>query len=192
MAAAYAAPNFTKRRAFGAPVGAIMNTLIVFDSRHGTTREVAGRIAASVKAIGGEAELRDLRKKGAASASLSGYDAVALGGPFYMGSWSKRARAFASARAAELALAHFGVFAIGSNAELGDKAAIAALPPALAPAVSASAYFGGRFAIDELGPFERFIVKMVSGKAEDSSNLDYSPLESFAAALAKRAKGGAR
>jgi len=168
-----------------------LKALIVFDTRHGTSQEVAGRIATSIKAIGGEAELLDLRKRGAASASLAGYDAVALGGPFYMGSWSKRARGFAATREAELGNKAFGIFAIGSNAELGDKAAVAALPPSLACAVTASAYLGGRIVIDKLGRFERFIVKMVDGKAESSSTLDFAPLESFAAKLAKSAKGGA-
>jgi menaquinone-dependent protoporphyrinogen IX oxidase len=169
-----------------------MKVLIVFDSKHGTTEEVAGRVATAVKAGGGMPELLDLRKKGGSTASLSGYDAVALGAPFYMGSWSRRARAFAAAREAELAGKAFGVFAVGSNPALGDKAAIAALPPALAPAAASSAYFGGRFVIAKLGSFERFIVKMVAGKAEDTSTLDFSPLESFASALVKNAKGGAR
>jgi len=169
-----------------------LKALIVFDTRHGTSQEVAGRIAASIKSIGSEAELLDLRKKGAASASLAGYDAVALGGPFYMGMWSKRARGFAVAREAELASKVFGIFAIGSNAKLGDTAAIAALPPSLASAVSASAYPGGRIVIEKLGRFERFVVKLVDGKAESSSTLDFAPLESFASKLAKGAKGGSR
>jgi menaquinone-dependent protoporphyrinogen IX oxidase len=160
-----------------------MKILLVFDTKHGTSEEAAGRIAAAVKARGGEAQLLDLRKKGAAAASLSGYDAVALGAPFYMGSWSKRARSFASAREAELLGKRLGVFAVGSNAELGDKAAIATLPAALASKVSASAYLGGRFDMDRLNGFERFIVKMVGGKAESSSTLDFGPVEAFAEAL---------
>jgi menaquinone-dependent protoporphyrinogen IX oxidase len=160
-----------------------MRALIVFDSKHGTSEEVAARVVATVKAKGGQAELLDLRQRGAKAAPLAAYDAVALGGPFYMGGWSKRARAFASAREAELMKKKLGVFAIGSNAELGDKAAIAALPASLGSAIVASAYLGGKTDIAGLSGFERFIVKMVSGKAESSSTLDLGPVEGFASAL---------
>ena len=160
-----------------------MKTLIVYDTKHGTSEEVAGRIAAAVKAKGGEAQLLDLRKKGSAAASLSAYDVVAIGGPFYMNSWSKRARAFASAREAELMKKKLGVFAIGSNLELGDKAAKAALPASLGCAIVASAYLGGRVEIDSLSGFERFIIKTVAGKAESYSTLDFEPVEGFASSL---------
>jgi menaquinone-dependent protoporphyrinogen oxidase len=165
-----------------------MKALIVFDSKHGATEEVAGSIAASVRAKGGRAELLDLRKKGSASAPLAGYDAVALGGPFYMGMWSKRARGFAAAREAELAGLAFGLFAVGSNAELGDRAAAAALPASLAASVAASAYFGGRYDFEKLGALERFIVKKVTGKAESTSSLDLGPAEAFGEKLLRAAE----
>jgi menaquinone-dependent protoporphyrinogen oxidase len=160
-----------------------MKTLVVYDTKHGTSEEVAGRVAAAIESRGGEARLLDLRERGSSSASLAGFDAVALGGPFYMGMWSRRARSFAAARAAELAGKRLGIFAIGSNAALGDGAAKAALPPALAPAIVASAYVGGRYDYDRLGGLERFIVKKVTGKTESSSTLDLGPVEGFAAEL---------
>ena len=169
-----------------------MKALIVFDSKHGTTAEAACRIAEAVSSNGCPAELLDLRRKGSGSMPLADYDAVALGGPFYMGAWSKRARAFASARGAELALKAFGLFAVGSNAELGDKAAAAALPAVLAASISASAYLGGRLDIDKVSAFERFIIKKVTGKAESSSTLDFSPIEGFGKKLAKAAGRAAR
>ena len=73
-----------------------MKALIVFDTKHGATEEVAGKIAQAVRDKGNEADLLDLRKKESFSLSLEAYDAVALGAPFYMGQWSKRARAFAA------------------------------------------------------------------------------------------------
>lgn len=167
-----------------------MKSLIVYDTRHGTSRAVAERIAAAMEAAGGEADLLDLSargaaaKGGAAAGSLSGYDAVAIGAPFYMGQWSRRAAAFAKAREAELAGKRLGLFALGSDAELGVEAAKAALPASLAGALAAAAYIGGSIRVAGLGRFERFIVKMVSGKAEDSSNLDLAAADSFASRLA--------
>ena len=179
--AAYAAPNFFKGARKG--LGDSMKALIVFDSKHGTTEEAAQSIAAAVKEAGHAADLLDLRKKGAAAVALSGYDAVALGGPFYAGRWSRRARAFAAARRADLSGLPFGLFAIGSNPDLGDKAARSTLPPSLASAVSASAYFGGRLDFERLGRLERFIVEKVAGTTESSSTLDLGQANGFAAAL---------
>lgn len=161
-----------------------MKVLIVYDTKHGTTEEVAGRIADSVKARGGAAELLNLRGRGAASRSIDGYDAVALGAPFYAGRWSRRTLAFASAHEAKLMSKRLGIFAIGADPKLGDTAAKAALPASLSSSVAASAYFGGRFDYARLGFLERLIVKAVSGKAESSSTLDLSPAEAFGTALA--------
>jgi menaquinone-dependent protoporphyrinogen IX oxidase len=164
-----------------------MNALVVFDSKHGTTKEAADRIADALGAQGDKAELLDLRKGSKAASPLEGFDAVALGAPFYMGSWSKKARSFAAANADELARKAIGVFAVGADPKLGDKAAIAALPASVASSVAASTYLGGRVKIASLSGFERFIVKMVGGKAEDYSSVDFGPIGAFAAALAGKA-----
>jgi menaquinone-dependent protoporphyrinogen oxidase len=171
-----------------------MKSLIVYDTKHGTSKEVAERIAASIREKGVEVELLDLRERGAAAAPLESYDAVVLGAPFYMTQWSKRATAFAAAREAELAEKRFGLFAVGSTPELGVEAAKAALPAALASKVAEAAYVGGRFDYPSLGAFERFIVKMVSGKAESSSTLDLAAAEALGASIgaALASKGDSR
>ena len=162
-----------------------MKALIVFDTKHGATEEIAIRIAQAVRGHGGEADPLDLRGMGGRAPSVASYDAVALGGPFYMGRWSKRARAFAEAGGAALAGKRFAIFAVGSNPKLGATAARAALPATLADEVAFSAYFGGRYDFDGLGALERFIVKKVTGKAESSSTLDLDATEAFGAKLAE-------
>jgi menaquinone-dependent protoporphyrinogen IX oxidase len=160
-----------------------MKTLVVFDSKHGATEEVARTIAAGVKGAGGVAVLLDLRVSGAAKASISGFDAVALGGPTYMGRWSKRASAFAASREAELAGASLALFVVGNDRDKGAEPAKAALPPTLS-AKAESAYFGGRIDFPRLRRFERFVVKAVSGKAESVSTLDLEAARAFGARLA--------
>jgi menaquinone-dependent protoporphyrinogen oxidase len=160
-----------------------MKVLVVYDTKHGSSAEVAARIAKAIGEKGGEADTLDLRGKGAKSVKLQGYDAVALGGPFYMGMWSRRAKAFATDREKELEDKLLGLFAIGNNAELGDKAAQAALPAALSDALVASAYVGGRLEYDKLGRFERFIIRKVTGKTESVSTLDLAKADAFGAEL---------
>jgi menaquinone-dependent protoporphyrinogen oxidase len=161
-----------------------MKVLIVYDTKHGATEEVAVRIADSVKARGAAAELLNLRDRGASEASVDGYDAVALGGPFYAGRWSRRALAFASAHETKLMGTRLGVFAVGADPKLGDAAAKAALPASLSSSIAASAYFGGRLDFARLGFLERLVIKAISGKAESSSTLDFAPAEAFGSSLA--------
>jgi menaquinone-dependent protoporphyrinogen IX oxidase len=167
----------------GAGRRSAVKTLVVFDSKHGATEEVARRIAEGVKGAGGVAVLLDLRVSGAAKASMSGFDAVALGGPTYAGRWSRRASAFAASRETELAGKAFALFAVGNDQEKGAEVAKAALPPALS-AKAQSAYFGGRIDFPSLGRFERFVVKAVSGKAESASTLDLEGAKAFGARFA--------
>lgn len=161
-----------------------MKTLVVYDTKHGSTEEVAMRIAGEIRKRGGAVELLDLRKKEAAKISLDGFSMVALGGPFYMGKWSKRASAFATAHEAEFALKTLALFSLGTNDALGEAAARATLPPSLA-AKALSAHFGGRVDFDRLGGFERFIVKAVSGKAESISTIDFDSASVFAERLSE-------
>jgi len=165
-----------------------VKTLVVFDSKHGATEEVARTIVAGIKGAGGVAVLLDLRVSGAARASISEFDAVALGGPTYAGRWSRRARAFAASREAELAGKAFALFAVGNDREKGAEVAKAALPPALSARAEA-AYLGGRIDFPRLGSFERFIMKAVTGKAESMSTLDLEAAREFGSRLAR---GGAR
>jgi menaquinone-dependent protoporphyrinogen IX oxidase len=104
-----------------------------------------------------------------------------------MGRWSRRARAFASARQGELVAKRVALFAIGANAKLGDAAAKSVLPKALAARVAFSAYFGGRFDFVGMGFLERFVVKKAIGEAASSSALDLEAADAFGAKLVENA-----
>ena len=159
-----------------------MKVLIVYDTKHGTTEEVAGRIADSVKARGGAAELLNLRGRGAASPRSTATTrwpwerlSTPAGG---LGGLSLSVRARGQAHGKRL-----GIFAIGADPKLGDTAAKAALPASLCP----RSRLPPISAADSTTPprlLERLIVKAVSGKAESSSTLDLSPAEAFGTALA--------
>ncbi len=163
-----------------------MKTLVVYDTKHGATEEAALKIAEAIRAEGAAAETLDLRTGGAEKRSLAAFSAVALGGPFYMGRWSARAAAFARAREGELAGKRLAVFALGSDEKLGAAQAAARLPPSLA-ARAVTAHFGGRVDLRRLGGFERFVMRVVAGKAESRSTLDLAAASAFGSRLAKGA-----
>lgn len=154
-----------------------MNAIVVFDSKHGATADIAARIA---ERLGEGARLVFLRDRGAQRVDMSDCELVVVGGPVYAGTWSKRASAFARLREADLSAKKFAYFSVGSVAEEGTASARNALPPALADAATASAKFGGSLSWDDLNLLERLVVKVVSGKTGDSSTTDWAAVDSFA------------
>ena len=89
--------------------------LVVYASKHGTTKEIAERIAEALRAAGQEAEARPVE----AAADLSGYDAFVIGSATYLGHWLKEASGFVRRSRAILASRSVWLF---SSGPLGTEA----------------------------------------------------------------------
>jgi menaquinone-dependent protoporphyrinogen oxidase len=160
-----------------------MKTLILYDTKHGTTAEAAARIS---EGLGGEARLLPLSDAAALRGlELSGYDLVVVGGPIYFGQWSKAALSFLSARGAELAGLRLALFALGSLVSEGPKAVRSALPASIAAREPAIGWFGGRMAGLKLSLGERLIVKMVSKSPQPSRDFEPEAARAFGAELGR-------
>ncbi len=86
-----------------------MTVLVVYASKHGATREIAERIAATLTAAGQPADARSSEN----ADDLTGYDAFVIGASLYYGHWLKPATAFI--RAHEALLADQPVWLFGSG-----------------------------------------------------------------------------
>jgi menaquinone-dependent protoporphyrinogen oxidase len=156
--------------------------LVAYATKHGSTREVAERIA------------RDLRDRGlavdvmpAAEVGLvRGYDGIVLGGALYMGRLHKEARRFLARHRDGLAGRALAVFAMGPRTlEPADVASSRAqLEHALAGvAPDALAIFGGVVKPEALRfPFNR----MPASDARDWDAIDAWTAELFARAAVTR------
>jgi menaquinone-dependent protoporphyrinogen oxidase len=89
--------------------------LVTFASKHGSTAEIAGVLAETLRAAGVEA---DCLEAGDVE-SLDGYDVVILGSAVYMRRWRRTARRFVRRFAGELAQRPLWVF---SSGPVGDPA----------------------------------------------------------------------
>jgi menaquinone-dependent protoporphyrinogen oxidase len=87
----------------------MVEVLIAYATKHGSTHEVAEFVAAHLADIGVEAHTLPAHRV----SSLEEYGAVVLGAPLYMGRWHRDARAFLHRFGPELATRPFGVFALG-------------------------------------------------------------------------------
>ncbi len=101
-----------------------MSVLVAYVTRHGSTREIAEAVAASLREGGIEADVQPADKV----RSLEGYDAVVLGAPLYMFRLHGSARRFLSRHRrslTELPVAVFagGPFGVGEGDEWGEARA---------------------------------------------------------------------
>ncbi len=166
-----------------------MNAIIVFDSKHGATADIAARIA---EKLGPGVSLVYLRDKGAERVDLADADLVVLGGPVYAGSWSKRAAAFAHRRERDLAGKAFAYFCCGMNVAEGTAAAAAALPRSLAEKAVAAAKLGGEIRWERMNWLERVVIKAITGGRGDRSAADPAAIDAFAARAAGAASAAAK
>jgi menaquinone-dependent protoporphyrinogen oxidase len=76
-----------------------MTILVAYASKHGATREIAERVAETLRDSGLDAEVRPI----GAAGDPAGYEAFVLGSAVYFGSWRKEATAFVRRHRAVLA-----------------------------------------------------------------------------------------
>lgn len=77
----------------------VMNVLVVYSSRYGSTREIAERLADRIRSGGLGVEVQDVK----AADDLAGFDAFVIGSAVFMGHWRKDAVDFVRAHQAVLA-----------------------------------------------------------------------------------------
>jgi menaquinone-dependent protoporphyrinogen oxidase len=83
--------------------------LVAYASNHGSTREVAEAIGRSLQEAGIGTDVRPVEEVH----DLTGYAAVVLGAPLYMGRWQRHAHAFLRHHRDALAERPLAVFALG-------------------------------------------------------------------------------
>jgi menaquinone-dependent protoporphyrinogen oxidase len=85
------------------------SVFVGYATRSGSTQEVAGAIAATLREIGLEVDLQPVRNV----RTLAGYRLIVLGAPLYMFRWHRDALAFLSRHRETLAKLPVAVFALG-------------------------------------------------------------------------------
>jgi len=86
-----------------------MSVLVVYASKHGATRGIAGRIAAGLRTAGCQAEVRSVQDAG----DLAAYDAFVIGSAAYESHWRKEATEFVRRNTEVLAARPVWLFSSG-------------------------------------------------------------------------------
>jgi menaquinone-dependent protoporphyrinogen oxidase len=90
--------------------------LVAYETKHGTTGEVAQRVADTLRGSGLDVHLDRVDRVSALNA-----DAVVLGAPVYMGRWGRGAKALLRRHRSELAHTPLAVFAVGPLHQVDEE-----------------------------------------------------------------------
>jgi menaquinone-dependent protoporphyrinogen IX oxidase len=99
--------------------------LLVYATRHGSTREVADAVTEELRAAFAEIDVREAK----AAPGPAGYDAVVVGGPMIMG-WHKDAERYLKRHRAELGDVPFAVFVTAASLTEDGLDAVRGVPVA--------------------------------------------------------------
>jgi menaquinone-dependent protoporphyrinogen oxidase len=157
-----------------------MNVLVTCASKHGSTREIAHRIAGRLRERGIDVDERSLPE----ATDPSAYDAVVLGSAVYAGSWMKEASAFTRRYDATLSATPTWLFSSGPTGmdkghAVSDKE-LHTLRESVHP--RDHRVFGGRLDAGALGFMERKIIRMV--KAPEGDFRDWDAIAGYADEIA--------
>ncbi|MEV4900236.1 flavodoxin domain-containing protein [Citricoccus sp. NPDC055426] len=155
-----------------------MTTLVVASSQHGSTREIAERIAEVLRVNKGVTTVVEDTKD--APKWLATVDAVVVALPVYGGSLDKAGKAFLDSHRAELADKSLFIAASGGSPGLDPKLE-AVLGTYGARDVT---YLRGAVTEEKLGFLEKLLIKMAKGQFGDFRNWD--AVEAWGKSLAAR------
>jgi menaquinone-dependent protoporphyrinogen oxidase len=158
-----------------------MRVLVTYATKHGSTREIAEAIAATISGHGIAAEVLPVEDV----AEIGSYDAVVLGSAIYMGRWLKEATEFTRRHRASLAERPLWLFSSGPlGTEVVDNEEqpkeLSELLEMLEP--RDHRLFYGALTRDALGFGERMVVKAV--RAPEGDYRDWDEIQAWAAAIA--------
>lgn len=158
----------------------MMRVLVTYASKHGSTAQVAERIALALVASGVKADVLPVRDVG----DIGGYEAVVLGSSVYFGKWAAEAVSFADHNRTTLAKRPVWLFSVGP---LGDQPRIDPVEIArFATSIKTVDHhlFAGNLNVNGLSLLERVIVKGV--KAPTGDYRDWNEIDSWGTTIARQ------
>jgi menaquinone-dependent protoporphyrinogen oxidase len=160
-----------------------MKVLVAYESKHGSTKAIAERIAATLADHGLGADARSMDEL----SDLGSYDAFVFGSAVYYGRWMKQAVDFVRGHALLIVDKPVWLFSSGpvGTPMPADPKDIALLRATIKP--RDHHVFHGALDRDNLSIGERLVVSVV--KAPDGDFRDWDDVEQWATGIARRLDG---
>jgi menaquinone-dependent protoporphyrinogen oxidase len=156
----------------------IMQTAIIYASKHGTTEKVAFSIAEKLKETN-EVALFSLNK--IPNPNISDFEMVILGSSIYAGQASDKMKTFCKANESVLSRKKTGLFVCGMqpDKEEKEKELKDAYPEILRGSAQATGFLGGAFLFEKMNFFERLIIKKIAKTSTSVEQIDWEAVDEF-------------
>jgi menaquinone-dependent protoporphyrinogen oxidase len=154
-----------------------MKTLIVFASKYGGTRVVAGKIAKEMNPF----LICELDKN--TIPDMNQFDCIVLGGPVYAGNIHKSVAAFVKDNIDILLKKKIGIFIAGLENSEREEPFTANFPETLLKHATAKEITGGICDPKTLSFFPRTLMRMITKTADYKSTVSDEKIKRFTAAL---------
>lgn len=151
-----------------------MKTLILYATKHGTAKEIAGRIAERLP----DSMVCDL--KSSDSPSVSQFDCVIIGSSIYAGAIHKEAKTFLTQNTDTLRDKRLGLFLSGMDASRETEFFNANFSQEILRAATAKSFLGGVFDPQKAGFMERLIMKAVAKQSTYTNTILDDKIGQFA------------
>lgn len=150
-----------------------MKTLILYASKHGTTKDTAMKINEYLK----NSDVYDIQKE--EIKNLQDYDCVILGSALYAGNIIKKAKDFLKENETQLLEKKLGFFLCGLNSDGGESYFSKNFNKTLLDRASMTRFIGGKFDLKELNLLERTIMKLLYKDADSANTISEDKIEEF-------------
>lgn len=155
-----------------------MNTLIIYATKHGCTKECATMLASFIKEKTHVSNIKEAKQ-----IDLSHYSHVVLGSSIYYGKMQKKLIKFAKKYQHDLENKKIGVFVCDMNHKDIHSLIQNNFPSNLIHAIQLEKSFGGKFDFNKLSNFEKFVVKKVSNVHDHVTTVNKDAIQQFAIAM---------
>lgn len=155
-----------------------MKTLIIYATKHGTTKKIANMIAKKLK-TSDDVELinvKDIKKY-----NLRVFDKVIIGGSIHAGDIQKNIKKFCEDNKDELKEKQLGLFitCMFNDENIKEEQLHKAYSKELRDASKAQSVFGGEFLFEKMNFIEKMMVKIIAKTNKTTSKINKDEIEKF-------------
>lgn len=159
-----------------------MKYLVIYMSKHGTTRKVAHQL---VDKLGtDQTALVDIEHDD--MPNLEEFSTIIIGGSIHIGHIQRKIRKFCEKHEQELLAKNLGLFLCFMSEDTGPQEFETVYPENLRNHAKAHGLMGGEMLVEEMNFIDKFIVKKVAGVTETVSKLDQEAIDKFAEAMREK------
>ena len=153
-----------------------MKTAIIYMSKHGTTEKIAEIIKSKLE----DQEVHIFNLKKTKPVDLNDFDTIIIGGSVYVGAVQKKLRKYVADNLSILLLKKIALFLVCMDKTEKRKEFFAnAFTAELRDRSIADGFPGGEFNFGRMNFLERAIIRKITGKSSDISEIDYQAIDEF-------------